>query len=181
MKVSFDIDDRIVKLASRVWGIARHRSTHALLGVSVLVGAGAIAHAATKKHTFSAGTPALAAQVNENFDDIFAAVTAIEDAIAAKRSQSIWLPGSTANDDIALSNNGYYYLHPDHRGYGQVSLALPAGSVIVGMTCYVYNNSAIPAGDAKFTASLRRLEPSEAQASVLAELDEWPAQQDGGR
>src|SRR6187200_141750 len=73
MKLTVNVDDRIVAIARKTWGIARHRASHFMLAGLVLAGVGTIAHATTKKHTFTSGTAALAAQVNENFDDLFAA------------------------------------------------------------------------------------------------------------
>jgi len=174
MKVSFNIDDRLVSFGGRVLALARHRATHALVGVSILVGAGATAHAATKPHTFSAGAAALAAQINANFDAIFAAVTDLEDA---KQSQSILWPGSTANRNLAISNGGYFYAHPSYEQWGQVPVTIPVGSVITGMTCYVYNNSGILASSGgHFTATLERLDVMAGDSVTLAEFDEWPAQ-----
>lgn len=173
MKVSFNIDDRLVSFGARVWALARHRATHALLGVSILVGAGAVAHATTKKHTFTAGAAALAAHVNENFDDIFEAVTALEDA---KQNQTIFLPASTANRDLSISNGGYFFAQPGVDLWGQVAVPLPSGSVITGMTCYVFNDSPISDPTAAFTASLRRSNPGE--VVEVAGLNEWPPQDD---
>jgi len=185
MKLTVNVDDRIVAIARKTWGIARHRASHFMLAALVLAGVGTIAHATTKKHTFTSGTAALAAQVNENFDDLFAAVSAVEDELQAGRQHSITLSGSTANRSLAISNNGYFYSHPDSSAvdydpWGQLGVPIPEGSVVTGMTCYVYNNSAIPATDASFTAYLRKTNLSEvgADASVAASMDVWPDQRD---
>jgi len=181
MKLTVNVDDRIVAIARKAWGLARHRASHLMLAAFVLGGAGALAHAATKKHTFSPGTPALAAEVNENFDDLFTAVTAIENELEAGREHSITLAGSAANNDVASSGDGYFYLHPDVPDrVGQLAVPLPAGSVVTGMTCYVYNNSAISATDAQFRALLMSANLSELSehSNVVASMELWPDQGD---
>ncbi|HWO11905.1 MAG TPA: hypothetical protein VNN80_20570 [Polyangiaceae bacterium] len=170
MKISFELDDRIVAVAARVWAIARHRITHALLGLIVLVGAGAVAHAdVVLPHTFEPNDPASAKAVNENFEALVTAVNQIQQTLAAKKRETLWLAGSAANRNLAASNNGYFYAHPDRDSWGQIAVALPVGSVITGMACYFYNGSTVPVD---FYGEFRELSGREAtmRASVEASL-----------
>jgi len=174
MKISFDIDDRIVAVAARVWRIARHRITHASFGLFVLVGAGALAHAAVVlPHRFSPHERARAEDVNENFDAIVTALDQMQETLGTKKRQTIRLPGSVANRNLAASVNGYFYAHPDRDSWGQVEVSLPVGSVITAMTCYFENRSSVVQSDETyFYGELRELATGD--SLELARVTGWP-------
>lgn len=64
-------------------------SSYPLLGLLLLLlAAGASADSLVKPHSFSAGSPAVAAEVNENFDVLYQAMTAAEGTIAALAAET---------------------------------------------------------------------------------------------
>src|SRR5688572_13344209 len=74
MEIKIIIDDRIVGAFRRVREIATGRRMAAVIGTAVLGSAVfAVAAPITKPNDFEAGTPIIAADMNENFDALYAA------------------------------------------------------------------------------------------------------------
>jgi hypothetical protein len=77
MEIRLVIDDRIVRAVRQVRVLASRRNV-AALAVAAVIGTGvaAVAAPAVKPHTFAAGDPVVAAQLNENFDAVYDAFNA---------------------------------------------------------------------------------------------------------
>jgi len=185
MKIEIHIDERIVGAGRWLKATLTKRRSAVLAGGAVLLGLAAIAQAVTKPHTFSSGQPALASQVNENFDALFDAVTAVETKLDTVTTSSMILPGNFLSGTSVPSFDGYSYVTDTiPRVRGSAAIQLPPGTVMTNLTCYFYNNSDIAAeldGDTLvsfFSTALRRKDMTdltEITADTLALINEWPA------
>ncbi len=137
--------------------------------------------------------------MNENFDEVYSAVTDLEADVAAmqesaeaSRDASLTILGSTVMaQDGVTSTHGYFYLgnssDSDDDGLvqtalGQVPITLPVGSELLEMTCYFYNNSDLPEAGAtanrRFLGSLRRVDitnTTPTNSETVVSIATWPA------
>jgi len=187
MKIEITIDDHLVDVWRQMKGILTKRHVGYVTACGMLFGTVTPADAAVKPHTFVAGQPAVAAQVNDNFDVLYDAVTANEETLATLRTSSFFVHpmamGTPTGSNHLDSYDGYaYWGGTTSIVRGNIGVNLPVGAVMTDFTCYFYNDSAVPevsTGDAErtyFRGALRRTNLATGIADGLATIDEWPAQ-----
>lgn len=184
MKIEIHIDDRIVGVFRWAKATLTKRRTAFMAGGVALCGLGAVAHAVTKPHTFSSGAPALASEVNANFDALFDAVTDVEQKLDTLSTSSVFFPANASNVTRgATSSDGYVYLTTDHpEASTHAAIQLPPGTVLTNLTCYYYNNTDIVGQvDSHFSTTVRRTDLNnlnELTGDTLGRITEWPPKDD---
>lgn len=191
MKIEIHIDDRIVGVFRRVKATLTKRRTAVVAGGVALCGLAAVAQAVTKPYNFTAGAPALASEVNANFNALFDAVTDVEEKLDTLSSSSVVFPANAFfKTKGATSFDGYAYLNSGDTNlemFGSAAIHLPPGTVMTNLTCYYYNNSDIVGQVdgttlvSHFTTLLRRTDLTnlnELTGDTLGSLTAWPAKSD---
>jgi hypothetical protein len=194
MKIEIHIDDRIVGAFRWAKATFTKRRAAILTGGVALCGLAAVAHAVTKPHTFSSGQPALASEVNANFDALFDAVTDVEQKLDSLSTSSAYFPANSFNTvKGAASYDGYMYLNDNETNnlsldvFGNVAVQLPPGTVLTNLTCYYYNNSDIVGQVdgttliSHFTTMLRRKDYTnlnDLTGDTLGRITVWPPKGD---
>jgi hypothetical protein len=192
MKIEIHIDDRIVGVLRRVKATLTKRRTAVVAAGVSLCGLAAVAQAVTKPYNFTAGSPALASEVNANFNALFDAVTDVEQKLDTLSSSSVVFPANSFfKTKGATSFDGYAYLNSSADNielFGSQVIQLPAGTVMTNLTCYYYNNSDIVGQVdgtdliSHFTTLLRRkdlTDLNDVTGDTLGTITVWPPKSDG--
>lgn len=105
------------------------------MGQSYAAGGGGL----TIPNTFTAGTPAVASQINDNFTAVKVAIDVLNSIKSVTYSAAAFTPAlSTQTYSKVFSGNGALY---NATGSFMAPLTIPAGSVITGMQASVYDGT----------------------------------------